>query len=74
MGHNPVLGNPGSLSASPPGGTSSARNDHTSVPLSFPDMPYAISRNSTGGVTTSPFCGTDPLAVPARVIVSPTVV
>jgi hypothetical protein len=39
--------------------------------LNLRGMPCSVSLNATGGITTSSSCGSDPLEVPARTIVSP---
>jgi hypothetical protein len=64
-------GNPATLptALSPPGANSSAREIDPA--LNLRGMPCSVSLNATGGVTTSPSCGSDPLEVPARTIVSP---
>ena len=69
---NPA-GVPGSIgpSGGPPttGATSSAAA--TDPALSLRGMPCSVSLNSTGGVTTSSSCGTDPLSVPTQTLSSP---
>lgn len=72
-------GNPAASAAAPgPAGPSvlSAAGTNSSASerdpaLSLRGMPCSVSLNATGGVTTSPSCGSDPLEVPARTVVSP---
>ncbi len=50
------------------GNSSGGENDPA---LNLRGMPCSVSLNATGGITTSSSCGSDPLEVPARTIVSP---
>src|SRR5437016_9380361 len=67
---NPVPGGPPPPTGQP-GASPSRPNGQTNPALSLQGMPCSVSLNSTGGVTTSPSCTTDPLSVPTRTIVSP---
>lgn len=64
---------PGSI-ALPSGARASGNATQGDPALSLRGMPCSVSLNSTGGVTTSPSCTTDPLAVPTQTLVSPAAV
>jgi hypothetical protein len=66
--------NPAASVATPSGAPSTAANSsgsETDPALSLRSMPCSVALNATGGITTSSSCGSDPLEVPARTIVSP---
>jgi hypothetical protein len=77
--HAQTANPPGSVAASgsiatssgapPTGGNSSGSEINPA--LNLRGMPCSVSLNATGGITTSSSCGSDPLEVPARTIVSP---
>jgi len=69
---NPA-GTPGSIgpSGGPPTPGASSPAAPTDPALSLRGMPCSVSLNSTGGVTTSSSCGTDPLSVPTQTLSSP---
>ena len=59
----------GAFGVSPPGANSSGSGIDPA--LNLRGMPCSVSLNATGGITTTPSCGSDPLEVPTRTLVSP---
>jgi hypothetical protein len=66
--------NPAASIATPSGSGFTAGNSSGNAidpALNLHGMPCSVALNATGGITTSSSCGSDPLEVPARTIVSP---
>jgi len=66
--------NPAASLSAPSAAPSPAANSSGSEvdpALNLRGMPCSVSLNATGGVTTASSCGSDPLEVPARTVVSP---